>query len=61
MPWLWGVVQHSLGTPKGYWLKKESTGLGISVNEKEVAKHPLQQEVNHSTNIRATDGAVQDC
>ncbi len=39
----------------------ESSGLGISVNEKEVGKNPLQQEVIHSTSIRANGGAVQDC
>ena len=60
VPWRWDVVQHSLETRDGYWLKTESPGLGISVNEKEAAKHPFQQEVIHSTNIRAADGAILD-
>ena len=60
VPWRWDVVQHSLETREGYWLKTETPGLGISVNEKEAAKHPFQQEVIHSTNIRAADGAILD-
>jgi galactonate dehydratase len=60
VPWRWDVVQHSLETRDGYWLKTESPGLGISVNEKEAARHPFQQEVIHSTNIRAADGAILD-
>ena len=60
VPWRWDVVQHSLETRDGYWLKTESPGLGISVNEKEAAKHPFQQEVMHSVNIRAADGAILD-
>ena len=60
VPWRWDVVQHSLETRDGYWLKTESPGLGISVNEKEAAKHPFQQEVIHSANIRAADGAILD-
>ncbi len=60
VPWRWDVVQHSLETCDGYWLKTESPGLGISVNEKEAARHPYQQEVMHSTTIRAADGAILD-
>ncbi|HET7213356.1 MAG TPA: galactonate dehydratase [Terriglobia bacterium] len=60
VPWRWDVVQHSLETNEGYWLKTESPGLGISVNEKEAAKHPFQQEVIHAANIRAADGAILD-
>jgi galactonate dehydratase len=60
VPWRWDVVQHSLETRDGHWLKTESPGLGISVNETEAAKHPFQQEVIHSTNIRAADGAILD-
>jgi galactonate dehydratase len=60
VPWRWDVVQHSLETREGYWLKTESPGLGISVNENEAAKHPFRQELIHSTNIRAADGAILD-
>lgn len=61
VPWRRDVVQHSLETREGYWLKTESIGIGISVNKKEAAKHSLQQEVIRSINIRANDGAVLDC
>jgi galactonate dehydratase len=60
VPWRWDVVQHSLETKDGYWQKAEAPGLGITVNEREAAKHPFQQETMHSTTIRAADGAVLD-
>src|SRR5947199_15469 len=31
VPWRWEVVQHSLQTRDGYWLKSESPGLGVEV------------------------------
>jgi galactonate dehydratase len=60
VPWRWDVVRHSLATRAGYWLKTEEPGLGVEVNEEEAAKHPFQQEVIHSTTIRAGDGAILD-
>ncbi len=60
VPWRWDVVQHSLETRDGYWLKTETPGLGVSVNEKEAAKYPFRQEVMHSSTIRAADGAILD-
>ncbi len=60
VPWRWEVVEHALETREGYWLKSESPGLGVRVNEREAAKHPFQQEVMHSTTIRAADGAILD-
>ena len=60
VPWRWDVVQHSLETRDGYWLKTEKPGLGVEVNEKEAAKHPCQQEVMHPMTIRARDGAILD-
>ena len=60
VPWRWDVVQHSLETHEGYWLKTEKPGLGVEVNEKEAAKHPFQQEIMLPTTIRAADGAVLD-
>ncbi len=59
VPWRFDVVQHSLETRDGYWLKTESPGLGISVNEKEAARHPYQQEVRRPS-VRAADGAILD-
>jgi len=60
VPWRWDVVQNPLQTRDGYWLKSEKPGLGVEVNEQEAAKHPFQQEVMHSTTIRAADGAILD-
>lgn len=60
VPWRWDVVQHSLKTEKGYWLLPDAPGLGIEVNEAAAAIHPFQQEVMHSTTVRAHDGAVLD-
>ncbi len=60
VPWRWDVVNSELETKDGYWLPCEAPGLGIEVDEQEAAKHPFQQEVMHSTTIRAKDGAVLD-
>jgi galactonate dehydratase len=60
VPWRWEVVQHSLKTERGRWLPPEAPGLGIEVNEEAAARHPFQQEVMHSTTIRAQDGAILD-
>jgi galactonate dehydratase len=60
VPWRWDVVQSELKTENGYWLPTSAPGLGISINEKEAAKHPFAQEVIHATRIRARDGAVLD-
>jgi galactonate dehydratase len=46
VPWRWEVIQHSLKTEAGYWLKPEAVGLGIDVNEAVAAKHPFQREIN---------------
>jgi galactonate dehydratase len=60
VPWRWDVVRSHLTTENGYWLPTEAPGLGIEVDEEEAKKHPFQQEVMHSTTIRARDGAILD-
>ena len=60
VPWRWDVVRSSLKTENGYWLPTQAPGLGIEVDEEQARKHPFQQEVIHSTAIRAEDGAVLD-
>jgi len=60
VPWRWDVVERSLETRAGYWLKSESPGLGVEVDEKEAAKHPFQPDMMHPTPIRASDGALLD-
>jgi galactonate dehydratase len=60
VPWRWDVVQHSLKTENGHWLKSDAPGLGIEVNEAAAKKHPFQQEVIHALTVRAHDGAILD-
>jgi galactonate dehydratase len=60
VPWRWEVVRSSLKTENGYWLPTQSPGLGIEIDEEQARKHPFQQEVMHSTTVRAEDGAVLD-
>lgn len=60
VPWRWEVVQHDLKTEEGYWLKCETPGLGISVDEEAARKYPFKQEIIHSTTARAHDGAILD-
>jgi galactonate dehydratase len=60
VPWRFEVVQHSLRSEGGYWMPSEAPGLGIEVDETAAKKHPFQQEVIHSTTVRAHDGAVLD-
>ncbi len=58
VPWRWDVARRSLETRNSYWLKKESSGLGISVNDSKAAQYPFQQEASHSANICAAYGAI---
>ena len=60
VPWRWDVVRSSLVTQNGFWLPASEPGLGIEINEAEAAKHPFKQEVIHSLNTRAHDGAILD-
>lgn len=60
VPWRWEVVEHSLETRDGYWLKTERAGLGIEVNEGQAARHPFQPETLPTLSIRAADGAILD-
>jgi len=60
VPWRWEVVEHSLESRQGYWFPIDAPGLGIEVNEAAAAKHPFAQEVLHSNNVRAYDGAILD-
>ncbi len=60
VPWRWDVVRHKLETRDGYWLPSDAPGLGIEVDEHAAKKHPFQQEVMHSTTVRAHDNAILD-
>lgn len=60
VPWRGEVVRSSLRHEKGYWLKPESPGLGIEVDEEAAARHPFKPEVHHPSVARAADGAILD-
>jgi galactonate dehydratase len=60
VPWRWDVVKHGLKMENGYWVKAETPGLGIEVDEAEAAKHPFQQETFATSVARAADGAILD-
>jgi galactonate dehydratase len=60
VPWRWDVVQSALEAQGGYWQLCRAPGLGIEVDEAAAKRHPFQQEVIHSTTIRAPDGAILD-
>ena len=60
VPWRWEVVRSSLATRDGYWLPTSAPGLGIEIDEAAAARHPFKQEVIHSLNARAHDGAILD-
>jgi len=60
VPWRQDVVSESFTVEKIGRLVRPSTkpGLGIEINEKEIAKHPFEQEVLQRS--FAADGAVTD-
>jgi galactonate dehydratase len=60
VPWRWDVVKSRLETRDGHWLPCNAPGLGVEVDEEAAKKHPFEQEVLHSTTIRAPDGAILD-
>ena len=60
VPWRQDVVSESFTVEKAGRLVRPSSkpGLGIEINEEEIAKHPFEQEVLQRT--FAADGAVTD-
>lgn len=60
VPWYDAVVQWPIDRRPGRWDLPEKPGLGIEVNEAEIAKHPFEQEILHATNAVLPDGTVVD-
>ena len=60
VPWRQDIVTESFTVEKAGRLVRPSTkpGLGIEINEKEIARHPFEQEVLQRS--FAADGAVTD-
>jgi galactonate dehydratase len=60
VPWYDAVVTWPIQRRAGHWALPEKPGLGIEVNEAEIAKHPFEQEILHATNAVLADGTVVD-
>jgi len=60
VPWYGDVVQWPIERRAGRWDLPEKPGLGIDVDEREIAKHPFEQEILHARNAVLADGTVVD-
>jgi len=60
VPWYDSVVEWPITRQPGRWGLPEKPGLGLEINEAEIAKHPFEQEVLHATNAVLGDGTVVD-
>lgn len=60
VPWYDDVVQWPIDRLPGRWGLPEKPGLGLEVNETEIARHPFEQEVMHTRNALMPDGTVVD-
>ncbi|WP_240989516.1 galactonate dehydratase [Salipiger mangrovisoli] len=60
VPWYDSVVEWPIDKIPGRWDRPDKPGLGLEVNEKEIADHPFRQEVLHTRNAVLADGTVVD-
>ena len=60
VPWYHDVVHGPIRRVDGYWQIPDQPGLGVEVDEKEIAKHPFKQEVMHAGHAMLDDGTVVD-
>ncbi|WP_417522645.1 galactonate dehydratase [Marinovum sp.] len=60
VPWYDDVVQWPIARQPGHWPLPEKPGLGLEVDEAEIARHPFEQEVLHTRNAVMPDGTVVD-
>jgi len=60
VPWYDDVVTWPIERKAGLWGLPEKPGLGIEVNEVEIAKHPFKQEILHATHAVLSDGTIVD-
>ncbi|WP_226781547.1 galactonate dehydratase [Oceaniglobus trochenteri] len=60
VPWYDDVVQWPITLRPGRWDLPEKPGLGLEVNEAEIARHPFKQEVLHARNAVLSDGTIVD-
>jgi len=60
VPWYDSVVEWPIERKPGCWGLPEKPGLGIDVNEAEIARHPFEQEILHATHAVLADGTIVD-
>ena len=60
VPWYDAVVAWPIQREPGRWALPEKPGLGIEVDETEIARHPFEQEILHARNAVLADGTVVD-
>jgi galactonate dehydratase len=60
VPWYDTVVDWPIVRRPGRWDLPEKPGLGVEVNEAEIARHPFEQEILHATNAVLSDGTIVD-
>ncbi len=60
VPWYGAVVEWPIERLPGRWGLPEKPGLGIEVNEAEIARHPFEQEILHARNAVLPDGTIVD-
>lgn len=60
VPWYDSVVEWPIDKVAGRWDLPNKPGLGLEVDEEEVAAHPFQQEVLHTRNAVLPDGTIVD-
>ena len=60
VPWYDAVVDSPIAVADGAWQVPTRPGLGVEVNEAEIARHPFAQEVLHARNAVLADGTIVD-
>lgn len=60
VPWYDDVVSVPMRRTGSYWAVPTEPGLGVTINEREAAKHPFRAEVMHTRSAVLADGTVVD-
>jgi galactonate dehydratase len=60
VPWYFDVVRGPIRMVDGFWQVPDAPGLGVEVDEREIAAHPFEQEILHTTNAVLDDGTIVD-
>ncbi len=60
VPWYDAVVCWPIERKPGRWDAPQLPGLGIEVDEAEIARHPFEQDILHTRHAVAPDGTILD-